>query len=72
MNCFSVRSFVAIVALLTLFHVASADDTDWVSLFDGKSLSGWQKVGEEGHFAFQQHDPGSSVSIRKVEVMAIK
>lgn len=25
----------------------------------------------EGHFAFQQHDPGSRVSIRKVEVMPL-
>ena len=27
---------------------------------------------KEGHFAFQQHDPGSKVSIRKVEVMPLK
>jgi hypothetical protein len=26
---------------------------------------------KEGHFAFQQHDPGSQVHIRKVEVMAL-
>ena len=26
----------------------------------------------EGHFAFQQHDPGSRVSIRKVEVMPLE
>jgi hypothetical protein len=26
---------------------------------------------KEGYFAFQQHDPGSKVSIRKVEVMAL-
>jgi hypothetical protein len=26
---------------------------------------------KEGHFAFQQHDPGSRVSIRKVEVMEL-
>ncbi len=26
---------------------------------------------KEGHFAFQQHDPGSYVSIRKVEVMEL-
>ena len=26
---------------------------------------------KEGHFAFQQHDPGSKVQIRKVEVMEI-
>lgn len=27
---------------------------------------------KEGHFAFQQHDPGSKVSIRKVQVMPLK
>ncbi len=27
---------------------------------------------KEGHFAFQQHDPGSHVSIRKVEVQELK
>ncbi len=27
---------------------------------------------KEGHFAFQQHDPGSRVSIRKVEVQELK
>jgi len=26
---------------------------------------------KEGHFAFQQHDPGSKVLIRKVEVMEL-
>lgn len=26
---------------------------------------------KEGHFAFQQHDPGSKVAIRKVEVMVL-
>lgn len=26
---------------------------------------------KEGHFAFQQHDPGSVVSVRKVEVMVL-
>ena len=29
------------------------------------------KTFKEGHFAFQQHDPGSRVSIRKVEVMPL-
>ena len=27
---------------------------------------------KEGHFAFQQHDPGSKVSIRKVQVMPLE
>ena len=29
------------------------------------------RLWKEGHFAFQQHDPGSKVSIRKVEVMEL-
>ena len=32
---------------------------------------GFEKTFKEGHFAFQQHDPGSKVSIRKVEVMEL-
>jgi hypothetical protein len=31
----------------------------------------FEKTFKEGHFAFQQHDPGSKVSIRKVEVMEL-
>lgn len=30
------------------------------------------KTYKDGHFAFQQHDPGSRVSIRKVEVLPLK
>jgi hypothetical protein len=29
------------------------------------------RLSKEGHFAFQQHDPGSKVSIRKVEVQEL-
>jgi hypothetical protein len=29
------------------------------------------KTWKEGHFAFQQHDPGSKVEIRKIEVMEL-
>ena len=29
-------------------------------------------IAKEGHFAFQQHDPGSKVSIRKVEVKPLR
>jgi hypothetical protein len=29
------------------------------------------RLWKDGHFAFQQHDPGSKVSIRKVEVMEL-
>ncbi|PQO33781.1 DUF1080 domain-containing protein [Blastopirellula marina] len=32
----------------------------------------FDKTFKEGHFAFQQHDPGSKVSIRKVEVLPLK
>ncbi len=31
----------------------------------------FDKTFKEGHFAFQQHDPGSVVNIRKVEVMPL-
>ena len=31
----------------------------------------FEKTFKEGHFAFQQHDPGSVVKIRKVEVMKL-
>jgi 3-keto-disaccharide hydrolase len=31
----------------------------------------FDKTFKEGHFAFQQHDPGSKVNIRKVEVMPL-
>jgi hypothetical protein len=32
----------------------------------------FEKTFKEGYFAFQQHDPGSKVHIRKVEVMELK
>jgi hypothetical protein len=32
----------------------------------------FDKTYKSGHFAFQQHDPGSKVSIRKVEVLPLK
>ena len=31
----------------------------------------FEKTFKQGHFAFQQHDPGSKVNIRKVEVMPL-
>jgi hypothetical protein len=31
----------------------------------------YERAWKEGHFAFQQHDPGSRVTIRKVEVMEL-
>lgn len=41
---------------------------------DGKELYEYfdfDQTFKEGHFAFQQHDPGSKVCIRKVEVMEL-
>lgn len=41
---------------------------------DGKILyttNDFARTSKVGHFAFQQHDPGSTVSIRKVEVMEL-
>lgn len=32
----------------------------------------FDKTFKQGHFAFQQHDPGSKVDIRKVEVLPLK
>ncbi|MFG0287729.1 MAG: family 16 glycoside hydrolase, partial [Rhodopirellula sp. JB044] len=32
----------------------------------------FDKTYPAGHFAFQQHDPGSKVQIRKVEVMPLE
>jgi hypothetical protein len=31
----------------------------------------FEQLFKEGHFAFQQHDPGSKVAIRKIEVMEL-
>ena len=42
--------FVFIAAtLLSLFSIADvrAEDAAWISLFDGKTLDGWEKVGKE-------------------------
>lgn len=43
-------------------------------IVDGKELfeyMDFEKTFKEGHFAFQHHDPGSIVHIRKVEVMQL-
>ncbi len=42
---------------------------------DGRELYEYldfEKTFKEGHFAFQQHDPGSRVNIRKVEVQELE
>ncbi|TWU18059.1 3-keto-disaccharide hydrolase [Allorhodopirellula heiligendammensis] len=44
-------------------------------IVDGKELYEYldfEQTFKEGYFAFQQHDPGSKVSIRKVEVMPLQ
>jgi hypothetical protein len=43
------RNVFSIVASLVLFSfsAAAADDTKWISLFDGKTLEGWEKVGND-------------------------
>ncbi|EMI16757.1 secreted glycosyl hydrolase [Rhodopirellula maiorica SM1] len=45
----SSRMTLALAALLTLSFGthAMAEDAAWTSLFDGKTLDGWQKVGKE-------------------------
>ncbi|MGD9853488.1 MAG: DUF1080 domain-containing protein [Planctomycetaceae bacterium] len=44
------RFTLGAAALLFLFSVtnATAEDAAWISLFDGKSLDGWETVGKEG------------------------
>ena len=37
----------AILTLLIGAAVSSADDGEWIPLFDGKTLEGWEKVGKE-------------------------
>ncbi|MCA9075890.1 MAG: DUF1080 domain-containing protein [Planctomycetaceae bacterium] len=38
---------LALCLAVTSFNTSSADDAKWKSLFDGKSLDGWEKVGSE-------------------------
>ncbi len=40
-------SLLSLAALLTLATTARAEDEKWVSLFDGKTLNGWEKVGKD-------------------------
>ena len=42
---FSVASMV--LAVLLAASDTKAQDSEWVSLFDGKTLEGWEKVGNE-------------------------
>lgn len=43
----STLRFLALSAVLLAGVNASAADAEWVSLFDGKTLDGWEKVGKE-------------------------
>ena len=46
----STARFILVAALMMLPVFATtgrADDGEWISLFDGKSLEGWEKVGNE-------------------------
>src|SRR5687768_61455 len=49
MNTSALRSVVSPLALFALLSVPplTAAEPDWVTLFDGKSLEGWEKVGQE-------------------------
>ena len=40
-------SVLAMVALLLFSSTGMADEKKWVSLFDGKSMDGWEKVGKK-------------------------
>lgn len=42
---FSLSTSLLIALLLT--RVANAEDKGWVALFDGKTMNGWEKVGNE-------------------------
>ncbi len=39
--------FAAVVCLTSLAIPLHAQDTGWISLFDGKTLDGWEKVGQD-------------------------
>ena len=46
----SLPRFTVSIALLLLLHSATdvmADDAAWISLFDGKTMDGWEKVGKD-------------------------
>ena len=50
MQCFSQLPVLCASLLVTLVSAMPAqaeDDVKWVSLFDGKSMEGWEKVGNE-------------------------
>ncbi len=50
MTVFKSRLMCSVAALLVLSFGANsfADDAEWTSLFDGKTMDGWETVGKEG------------------------
>jgi len=50
MTAFASRLRCSVAAMLVLSFGASsfADDAEWIPLFDGKTMEGWEKVGKEG------------------------
>lgn len=48
MNVISTRRLraVAVCSVLLLSSAAAAEETAWIPLFDGKTLTGWDKVGD--------------------------
>ncbi|HUG70296.1 MAG TPA: DUF1080 domain-containing protein [Pirellulaceae bacterium] len=48
---FSLRWFTVAASVLAIFifvsNAIAEDDKEWVSLFDGKTLEGWEKVGND-------------------------
>jgi hypothetical protein len=49
MHSSTTRRVLVAAAMICLVSAsqAMADDAQWISLFDGKSLTGWEKVGQE-------------------------
>lgn len=49
MHISTTRFVLCTAAMICLLYpsLAMADDAEWISLFDGKSLAGWEKVGQE-------------------------
>jgi hypothetical protein len=48
MSAATVRSMLGVLVLALCFSAdVSAQDSEWVALFDGKTLEGWEKVGKD-------------------------
>ena len=49
MHIFKVRFVFGALLTLSLFGLSTvgADDAKWIELFDGKTLDGWEKVGNQ-------------------------